>query len=189
VELPINDEERLPIILRGPTNQSVREGLAATFSILANALDPLTYQWRKNGIDIPGANQSEYTTPPTKMADDQSMYLCVVKTKIGSATSSQAVLRVVPAQGEDRPAVRKNIVNVIENGTMEIAFSRKPTAPATIYDRRGRLVFEIRESDLASGIAHWDGRNEAGEVVSAGLYFLVIPTNTNTQKEKIIVLY
>src|SRR2546422_4375051 len=34
----------------------------------------LTYQWRKNGVNISGATASSYTTPATTTADNGALY-------------------------------------------------------------------------------------------------------------------
>lgn len=49
-----------PVITSQPLNQSVCLGSSATFSITSTG-SSLNYQWRKNGVNIPGANSSSYT--------------------------------------------------------------------------------------------------------------------------------
>jgi len=88
-----------PSITTHPTNQTVTEGLTATFSVVANGTGPLAYQWQKNGSDIAGATNASYTTPATTPADDGATFLCVVSNSGGSATSNSATLTVVPGSG------------------------------------------------------------------------------------------
>ena len=84
-----------PVILVQPANQSVPMGLAATFSVEANGTYPLTYQWMKNGVPIPGATSSSaYTTPATSLADEGEVFSVTVTNSLGSATSSSAALHV-----------------------------------------------------------------------------------------------
>jgi RHS repeat-associated protein len=52
-----------PSVVNGPVSQSVANGTSASLSILANG-SALVYQWRQNGVSIPGATASSYTTPP-----------------------------------------------------------------------------------------------------------------------------
>jgi hypothetical protein len=64
--------------------------------VKATGTDPLTYQWRKNGVDIPGANRPKYVTPPTTLADNGSSFSVVVSNSVGSVTSRKAFLTVTP---------------------------------------------------------------------------------------------
>ena len=45
-----------PSITSQPANQTVTAGQTATFSVTATGTAPLTYQWKKNGTAISGAN-------------------------------------------------------------------------------------------------------------------------------------
>ena len=63
-----------PSITTGPSGQAVQEGSTPTFTISATGTAPLTYQWQKNGVDIPGAVDSSYTTPATTLGSDSAVY-------------------------------------------------------------------------------------------------------------------
>ena len=56
-----------PSILFQPQSQLVRPGSNVVFRVLAYGPDPLRYQWRKNGANIPGA-----TGPSLNLSDVQS---------------------------------------------------------------------------------------------------------------------
>jgi len=83
-----------PTITAPPVNQRVSAGQTATFSVTASGTTPLTYQWRKNRINITNATRRTYTTPPTTIADHGSTYSVVVTNSVGSATSNNARLSV-----------------------------------------------------------------------------------------------
>ena len=86
-----------PTITRQPRNQTVTVGQKATFKVQATGTPPLSYQWRKNGTDIPGATSSKYATPPTTLEDNGSMFSVVVSNSAGSVTSRNAGLTVTSA--------------------------------------------------------------------------------------------
>src|SRR5207245_4736395 len=65
-----------------------------TCSLDVAGTPPLTYQWQKNGADIPGATSSSYTTPATTSADSGAMFRVVITNSAGSATSNSATLTV-----------------------------------------------------------------------------------------------
>ena len=53
-----------PTITAPPLDQMVAEGKTATFTVMATGTG-LTYQWQRNGLDIPGETRTSYTTSPT----------------------------------------------------------------------------------------------------------------------------
>ena len=91
-----------PTINTQPSNQSVTAPATATFSVTATTSGgSLTYQWRRNGTNISGANSASYTTPATSVsggsANNGDLYSVVVTDSNGSTTSSNATLTVAPA--------------------------------------------------------------------------------------------
>ena len=86
-----------PVITRQPPNKTVTEGETAKFSVKASGEGIITYQWRKNGLDIAGATLTNYTTPPTTLADSGAFYSVVVSNEGGSITSAVKKLTVNPA--------------------------------------------------------------------------------------------
>ena len=68
----------------------------AEFSINAVGLSPLSYQWQKNGVNIPGAISMNYETDTLKTADNNSSYRCIVSNSYGSDTSVTGILKVTP---------------------------------------------------------------------------------------------
>src|SRR5260370_38263753 len=59
-----------PSITAQPTDQSIKAGDAATFSVMAAGSVPLSYQWHKNGAAIAGAAAPSYTTPAAAPGKD-----------------------------------------------------------------------------------------------------------------------
>ncbi|HKA40840.1 MAG TPA: beta-propeller fold lactonase family protein [Burkholderiales bacterium] len=80
-----------------PIDQEVTAPATATFTVVAEGTAPLTYQWKKNGIAVPGATSPSYTTPPTALGDDGATFTAVVTNSGGTLTSSPATLHVAPA--------------------------------------------------------------------------------------------
>src|SRR5256885_3511891 len=90
----VNGGAIAPYISTRPATQTVSLGQTATFSVGVAGTPPLTYQWQKNGADIPGATSSSYTTPVTTSADSGTMFRVVVSNTAGSVTSNSATLTV-----------------------------------------------------------------------------------------------
>lgn len=83
-----------PGITTHPTNQTVLQGQAATFTVTASGSAPLSYQWQRNQANISGATSSSYTTPSTTLSDNGARFRCVVTNAFGNATSNEATLTV-----------------------------------------------------------------------------------------------
>jgi uncharacterized protein (TIGR03382 family) len=67
--------------------------------VSAGGTAPLSYQWQRNGTNIPGATGASYTTPATTVPDSGSSYRVIVSNVAGSVTSNAAVLTVISAGG------------------------------------------------------------------------------------------
>lgn len=87
-----------PSISVHPANQTVSVGGSATFTVQASGTPPLSFQWQRNGFDIPGATASSFTVQSAQLSDDGALFRCVVSNAFGSATSNDARLTVVANQ-------------------------------------------------------------------------------------------
>jgi len=82
-----------PSILAHPTNQEVALNGSVVFYVTATGTAPLSYQWRKNGTNIPGANLSSYAINNAS-TNDAGVYSVIVSNSAGVAISSNATLVV-----------------------------------------------------------------------------------------------
>ncbi len=87
-----------PNITTHPVSQTVPSGQAATFTVAASGTGPLSYQWQRNGANIPGATLSSYTINTVSQTDSGAKFRVIVSNNFGSATSNEAVLTVTPNQ-------------------------------------------------------------------------------------------
>jgi hypothetical protein len=73
----------------------VTGGLPVTYSVVGSGSHP-TYQWSTNGVNIPGATNANYTTPPTtEIPYDGLSFMCTVSVACnGSTASSSATLSI-----------------------------------------------------------------------------------------------
>ncbi|OAB47378.1 S-layer homology domain-containing protein [Paenibacillus antarcticus] len=91
--LTVNEAAVGPTITTQPQNQTVIEGQTASFMIVAEGTSPLTYQWKKDGIDISEATAPMLTISKAQAADAGS-YTVEVLNQVDSITSSVATLTV-----------------------------------------------------------------------------------------------
>ncbi|MFO1449473.1 MAG: pectinesterase family protein [Opitutaceae bacterium] len=80
-------------ITEQPAATTINAGQPATLTVSAYGSAPLTYQWRRNGVPIPGATTATLTFAQTTPADGGD-YTVVVANGAGTVTSSVAVLTV-----------------------------------------------------------------------------------------------
>ncbi|HUK84011.1 MAG TPA: LamG-like jellyroll fold domain-containing protein [Verrucomicrobiae bacterium] len=83
-----------PTILAPPVDQIVNRGLDATFSVTASSQTTLSYQWRFNGADLSGANNSSLTLSNVQ-SGQAGTYDVRVSNASGNTLSSGAVLTVL----------------------------------------------------------------------------------------------
>jgi poly(3-hydroxybutyrate) depolymerase len=90
----LTSTQAAPKIVSQPVNNIQLSGQPASFWVVATGNSPLTYQWQKNGVDIPGATANWYTAPATTLADNGATFRAVVTNGSGSATSTATTLTV-----------------------------------------------------------------------------------------------
>jgi len=84
-----------PTIAMAPTSQQIGAGGTVTLSVVAGGVGPFTYQWQKDGVNVPGATAASYALTAAQVSQAGS-YTVAVGNSGGSVTSSSAVVGVVP---------------------------------------------------------------------------------------------
>jgi hypothetical protein len=130
----------LPSIITHPENKTVTAPATATFSVLASGTAPLSYQWKKGGVDISGATSASYTTPATTVADNGSIFTVTVTNSAGSATSSAAVLTVNAAAGTPSIMSHPGSLTVAAGETACFFVSASGTAPLSYQWKKGGVA-------------------------------------------------
>ena len=124
-----------PTIRTQPLPQSVVAPAPATFAAFATGPTSsgiLSFQWRRNGVNITGANRASYTTDPTSVAaDDGAIYSVTVTNLAGPVTSADALLTVTP--GIVAPLITQQPVDLSVAVGASAAFAAVATGTAPIY--------------------------------------------------------
>jgi dienelactone hydrolase len=120
-------------IVTQPQSRNVVRGGNVTFTVLATSAQPIAYQWRFNGTNLPAAINSSFTltdVQPTSAGN----YTVVVTDGITTLTSQAATLSV----GE-RPAitVQPQSQTVHVGDTVSLSVSAAGTLPLSYRWRRG----------------------------------------------------
>jgi hypothetical protein len=136
--LTVNPAPPDPSISLQPQSQSVVAGSPAVFSVAATGTSPLTYQWRKGGINLAGQTASSYTIAATVLGDAGN-YDVVVSSAAGNANSAVATLTVNPAPvapGITTPPQSQ----VVTSGTpVTFTVAATGTAPLAYQWRKGGI--------------------------------------------------
>lgn len=100
-----------------PAAQTIATGAPATLSVAATGTGTLTYQWRKDGVAIPGATASTYTIPSATAAS-AGVYDVIVRDGTSSQTTFGARLLVSSAPGQEvsRIANLSILTNIATSG-------------------------------------------------------------------------
>lgn len=129
-------------IYRDPEGGPKLAGEALTLSVGAAGTGTLSYQWKKGGVDIPGATDADYTIADPQAADNGS-YTVEVTGDLGTVTSDAAVLdiRVTLAGLNDPDFVKTGNANwgkahLLPNGNIV----QVDYFSARIFDTSGNLL-------------------------------------------------
>lgn len=85
-----------PVIATQPQGMTVDDGQAVSFGVNALSTAPMTYQWKRNGVNISGATAARYELMPAQLADNGAEFSVAVTNSAGTVNSSAASLQVRP---------------------------------------------------------------------------------------------
>ncbi len=179
-----------------PSDQTAAEGQWAQFLVEVTAGSrPWFFQWKKDGIDIPGAIQRIYELTDLKLSD-AGRYSVVVRNEAGSITSREATLAVSPAE---RPTFggTDTLVEIYLGGERSFYVSAGGTSPISYQWRKDGV-------DIPGATSQWYGfpsataqdagvytavaKNAAGSATSAAFTVMVLPIPAPPQ-ERVFVSY
>ncbi len=84
----------VPGIVAQPETQTAAPGQTVILSVTATGTPPLSYQWRFNGANIPGATTANYAVTNAQTIND-GLYDVVITNASGMATSAAAELKAI----------------------------------------------------------------------------------------------
>jgi hypothetical protein len=181
VEALFAGDPTAPTVTSQPTALNLTAGESRTLSVTATGSATFTYQWRKDGVAIPGATAATLELSSVKLTDAGS-YTVVVTNSLGSVTSAAATVAVQAASVA--PTITSQLVGlnlqVGQSGTLSISASG--TAP---------LAYQWRRDGVAIPGATGSTLTLAAVTqASAGKYTVVVsnPAGSVTSNEATVVV-
>ena len=190
-----------PSILSQPASVTVTAPGAANFSVVATGDEPMSYQWRRNGVDIGGATSSSYSLNPTAVADSGAQFSVRVTNAAGTVTSASATLTVNPAPVP--PSITTQPANLTITAPNAANFSVVATGDAPLsyqWRRHGSDIsgatsssYALNPTAVADSGAQFDVvvSNAAGTVTSSAATLTVnpapVPPSITTQPANLTV--
>jgi hypothetical protein len=166
--------ERPPTIHRQPIPATVPAGQGAQFSVLATSGLPMEFQWRRDGVELPGATATSLSLPasPQPVA---GAYDVVIRNYSGSVTSAPAALVISGGSLIEQPPVP---VSGPEGGTatFSVALTAAAAPPFTYTWRKDGQPINTHTSDQRLDfLTLTDLRGS-----DAGMYSVAVSHNSTT---------
>jgi len=152
------------------------------------------YQWKRNGVILSGDTSKKFTVKTA------GTYRCEVTNSCGSKISTGDTVQISCKGLMDAASLQqklheetdqlKIVPNPFSNST-KITFSlfQSQKISVSIFDMTGRLVKIIASAQMQAGTNQltWNTKDEKGNAVSAGIYFLQIQTENYSETKKLLV--
>jgi hypothetical protein len=135
-----------PSIEDQPVDRVVCQGDPTVFSVTVTGSTPMTYQWRKDDLDIPGSTTSILSIDPATELDS-GQYTCWVANACGDVTTAPAALTVTNPDFDDDGYVDAEDLAVLV-GSMN-GPNIAPGQPETDLDADGDC--DLADYDLLAG--------------------------------------
>ena len=174
-----------PAITTAPAAASVAVGQTASFSVVASGSAPLSYQWLREGADIPGATAASFTTAALGIGDDGARYAVRISNAAGSVTSAEALLRVASPPVGPEIVTQPLATSAPVGGTATFRVVATGTPPLAYQWRRngGDIAGATGDSYTTPVLASTDSgavfsvriSNATDQVESAGALLTVTP--------------
>ncbi len=118
-----------PSILTQPHSLNLNQGATANFFVLADGSDPLSYQWFRNGLIIPGATDSSYTFSAS--TNNAGSYHVEITNPLGTVSSFEVTLTVSNGDSVTPPAEPRVEITYAADADLVL---QTIGAPGTVYD-------------------------------------------------------
>ena len=157
-----------PMITSQPASQSVPPGTNVTFSVSATGYEPLSYQWRLNGNNIPGATNSTFSIASVQPTNGGS-YDVLVSNPYGAVASLIAKLNVTiaPLPFADNFADRGSTNGLSGVGSGSNTNATRETGEPKHANKNGNHSVWLQWTAPANGVATFNTRGSSFDTLLA----------------------
>ncbi len=174
-----------PVITTQPVTQTVSAGTTVNFTVTATGTAPLSYQWQKDGVNLPGATSATLTLVSVT-ASSAGGYRAVVSNVVSTATSAVASLTV--GSGSISPSITLQPVGQVVLAGTPVVFTVVATGTAPLsyqWQKNGASIAGASSASLTlNNVTTADAgtyavvvRNLVGFVTSANAVLVVNPVS------------
>ena len=183
VQLTVNPAQAAPTIVVQPVSTAVRVGQQVTLGVQAAGSSPLSYQWQRNGANLPGATGAELVIRSTTL-NDAGEYRVVVSNSRGSVTSSPAFVAVLAPeylpmitqqpQSTNLVVGQRLELKVVSNGNPEPGYQWRKDG-VNLLGGNGSVLVKSSVVLTDAGLYQVAVTNSVGQVLSARVTVTVVP--------------
>jgi len=146
--------EGAPKIVSQPVSNIQTVGMPASFWATAAGSGAVSYQWQRNGVDIPGATSGWYTVAAVSAEDNGAKYQVVVTNDLGSVVSPAATLTVGAAPVGPAITTQPSDVDVVAGQAASLSVVATGDAPLTYqWKKNGFNVVGATSATLNLSVA------------------------------------
>ena len=135
-----------PAVAQQPAGRTAPSGTTVTLSVGASGSNPMSYQWRRNGVNIPGAT-SPVLTLSNIQTNQVGNYRVLVSNPVGSVLSNPATVTVVPC---DYSLSTNRVSFDFEGGEGSVSLSVSDICPWEIINTNDWIVITSETNGTGS---------------------------------------
>jgi hypothetical protein len=155
---------------------------------------PSTYQWKQNGVNISGATSEAYFAKAAGVYKCEAFALCGTAISRGITITEPCRANAAFKNEEKIISTKDDQLKIAPNPfsnstTISFSISQSQKISVCIFDLTGRLVKTIASAQMQAGIHQitWNAKDENGNAVNGGVYFLRIQAGDYSETRKLIV--
>ena len=169
----------IPVFTTHPQSQAVAFGGTATFTALATSSPPPSYQWQKDGVNLPGQTGTTLTIPGVN-AGSTGVYTCVAISLAGQTSSNGAGLNTT--NSPPAPISQPVTQTVMSGSSVTLTFNVSGTpTPSIQWYKDGVAIpgatgatYTVTASKSNSGTYTASAINSTGTITSSPAYLGVM---------------